>query len=112
MSAAHTIRLRQPWRTETNSQARVVQKRHFNKPTGLDDTSEVWLVAGELPTGTTVIVNGVSLGEVSNTTWQAEITAVLLPRNLIELQYPAPVLSANPPEQISLEIRQKIESPR
>lgn len=44
MNNPHVIRLRHPWSTESVTDGPVVRRRRFNRPTGLSEREQVWLV--------------------------------------------------------------------
>lgn len=77
----HTIRLREPWTIEAQSD-RVIYRRHFNRPTGLGPGNIVRLTIESLMESAVVDFNGEALC-AGDTSW--DITASLQTRNVIEI---------------------------
>ena len=57
----HVIRLRHPWSDEPAANGGTVRRRKFNRPTGISQREQVWLVIGIAGPLGSVAVNGVSL---------------------------------------------------
>jgi len=90
----HAIRLRGAWAV-TSEGERFRLSRPFGWPAALDPHERVWLVvAGATPTDA-VGVNGTPVGP------EADITALLLPRNVVTLVRD----TVSPPGEVTLEIR-------
>ena len=77
----HIIRLREPWEVEPRPGG-VVYRRYFNRPTGLAGGEAVRLAIDGLPLLAAVSFNGAPLAEGSS----GDITAALLPRNLVVIE--------------------------
>lgn len=80
---SHRIYLRQPWMVFESSEGKVLQRR-FHTPSGLTQTSRVWLILEAVPTPANVQLNGKTIsfeesrsncGEQS--VYRAEITDLL-----------------------------------
>jgi hypothetical protein len=92
----HIIRLREPWERERLADGSLRLMRRFHRPTGLDETSRVWLVVENLDGAAEVSLNDRVLGRLSGgqkpsddavTKAQAriEITQSLRPHNMIAI---------------------------
>ena len=110
----HTIRLRDPWDASPQADGTVRFTRHFNRPTGLETGDRVWLVIeGAAPFS--VSLNGHPVGQASRLPPPAadparyEITALLQPRNKLEIELQSAPATDGPP--CVGEVRLKIESP-
>jgi hypothetical protein len=95
----HVIRLRGPWECVPQgmgSPGAIRFTRRFNRPTGLDADSRVWLAIDDALGHAVVSLNGQSLGEVQPATAETraaavcrparfDITAAMLPRNVLAI---------------------------
>lgn len=74
---------------------RVRFTRHFNRPTGLDSNTRVYLAIDEVDAVAEVQLNGNSLGRMRGIdgTWRSEITAILETRNRLEIVVDLPFVS-------------------
>jgi hypothetical protein len=104
----HRIRLRGPWeREDAGGRARYL--RRFNTPTGLDPHEQVWLVVNCDQHPGTVAVNDRSLGPISPSPAEFDITADLAHHNRLLLDIEADQVIGLPlnsaPGEIHLEIR-------
>ncbi len=63
--------------------------RRFGRPSNLEQTETVWLIAEELPAGCQATLNGRRLGQTSGAgeTGQWEVTQRLAPRNELWLEF-------------------------
>lgn len=57
MFLAHSFRLRDPWQCEAGEGGVVRWSRVFHRPTGMEPTDRLWLVASGLPDDATVWLN-------------------------------------------------------
>jgi hypothetical protein len=76
----HTIRLREPWIVELQS-GRVIYRRYFNRPTGLQPGDIVQLAIDGLRHDALVSFNGHPLPASDAMSW--EIGGRLQPRNIV-----------------------------
>ena len=107
----HTIRLRRPWRCRPTA-AGVVWTRRFQRPTGLDAQSAVWLCLAGFANTAQVALNGQTLRSVQPqaTVARFEVTAALAASNELELALagvadPSELTGEAPPGEVYLEIR-------
>jgi Glycosyl hydrolase 2 galactose-binding domain-like len=89
----HLIRLREPWEREPLESLGAVRfTRHFHRPTGLGAASRVWLVIENIDSRAAVTLNDRLLGEIEDWPARFEITADLLPRNLLAIDVSSPAM--------------------
>jgi hypothetical protein len=88
----HLIRLREPWEREPLDEGAVRYRRRFHRPTGLDESSRVWLVIDAVGSPATVTLNDRLLGDVAGYRARFDITAELLPQNLLAMVLPPPAV--------------------
>ncbi len=106
----HRIRLRGPW----NADGKKVQMpgpwpdpgpvriaRAFGYPGRIDDFERVWLVAENLHRPASVVLNGNILGDADE--WN--VTSLLRPRNLLEIEMPTAPTAGPLWEEVVLEVR-------
>ncbi|MHB0955093.1 MAG: hypothetical protein ACYC0X_01810 [Pirellulaceae bacterium] len=88
----HVIRLREPWQVSREADHRVVLRRRFHCPTGLESGDRVLLVVEGLIGERSVTLNGNHLAMESDTagTLRAEIHAQLIGLNEIVLELTGP----------------------
>ncbi|MDH3718319.1 MAG: hypothetical protein OES79_09390 [Planctomycetota bacterium] len=107
MSDSHVIRLGEPWQC-TAEAGSVRYQRSFHCPTGLTDET-VWLVLEDAPAGASALLNGQPLAAtVSQRGFvEFEITALLAPRNSIQIDVAADVVGPAAPTlgPVKLDIR-------
>jgi hypothetical protein len=94
----HTIRLREPWEVEAQP-GRMIYRRHFNRPTGLEQGDVVRLVIDGLAAAAMVHVNGEPLAS-GDSCW--DISAQLQNRNAIVISL---TIDALPPARPFGEVR-------
>lgn len=101
----HTIRLREPWEIEV-SVGCVVYRRHFNRPTGLEQGDVVQLRFEPLSPDLSVRFNDEPLAENSTEGLAAwDITPQLQLRNSVTIQFAAATVPTQPPfTNVRLEI--------
>jgi hypothetical protein len=80
----HAIRLRDPWKQELRAGGGTLFTRHFHRPTGLDDSSRVWLVIEGVTGAAEVTLNDRRL-EGSGPIVRCDFTAELRPNNLLAI---------------------------
>ena len=84
-SSVHTIRLGAPWEVAAEGES-TRYTRHFGKPRILDSCDRVWLICQTTASPGELVVNGLAVGQVSEgTRFAADITAFLLPRNVLSI---------------------------
>lgn len=111
MSDIHTIRLRQAWHYRQDDNHACIFERYFNKPTGLQPNSEVWLCVTALPLGAKISLNQQLLGTLAEPSAKYLISPALTLRNQIHIVHPINPNEPSPPmpEQVWLEIRENSE---
>lgn len=95
----HSIRLRHPWEEVSAGDGRIVFRRRFNKPTGLDDSQRVALEVDRTLLAADISLNGTPLGQLSpGQPFAADITSLLQPANELKVDAdPHTALAAPPP---------------
>lgn len=88
MSGPHRIRLQAAWQSAA---AGAVWTRSFGRPTGIDPGDRIWLVI-EAPKACAAKLNGRPLPVVVGVmaAWRHDVTAELLERNDLRLEFDAP----------------------
>ena len=89
----HTIRLRGQWEMEPLEREQLRCTRRFHCPTGLDDSSRVWLVIDDLNAAAEVTLNDQPLQPIvlpPATAVRYDITAALKPGNLLAIRLTSP----------------------
>lgn len=97
MPDIHTIRLREPWKSELRG-GQTVWTRNFNWPAGLTAREVVWLVIENLPASTGVEVNSQQL--IADSPGKFNITKLIAESNRIAIATP----TAACPFDVRLEI--------
>ncbi|MCA9205923.1 MAG: hypothetical protein KDA59_22875 [Planctomycetales bacterium] len=79
----------------TDFRGRVRFIRYFNRPTGLDSATRVYLAIDEVDAMAEVQLNGHKLGQIrgADGTWRSEVTPILETRNALEIVVDLPSLS-------------------
>lgn len=78
----HPIRLRHPWDSEPQADGRIVYRRRFNRPTGLDAGEHVSLEIDRALVAGDVILNGAKVGQLKPAEFfTADITSLLAAAN-------------------------------
>lgn len=107
MPQPHRIRLRRPWRYESDGAVHR-WRRVFHEPTGLDAAHQVWLVIQSLPSPSTITLNGERLGQrESSDTQRFNITTSVRLNNELAIEVTEPTFEVPrdaPPCEVTLEI--------
>jgi hypothetical protein len=113
----HAIRLRGPWecqprKPEADCLGEMLLRRRFNRPTGLENATRVWLVIEEVAAAARVMLNEQPLGEIVPSSYaqalaspssprrcpaRLEITSLLRPHNSLEIIVDSPASVPIPP---------------
>lgn len=95
----HPIRLRHPWDSEPQPDGRILYRRQFNRPTGLDAWEQVSLEIDRAMVAGEVSLNGSSIGQLKpGVFFTADVTTLLAMANeLCVLADPRSALPAPPP---------------
>ena len=98
MKPPHVIQLRYPWQRERLADGRRAHRRHFHRPSGLGSADRVELLLRETPPRCEIRLNGHRLDSQNAATgeFRQDITAILLPRNLVEILLPPDTGAAGP----------------
>ena len=88
----HLIRLREPWEREPLDEGAVRFTRRFHRPTGLDESSRVWLVIDTAGSSAAVTLNDRPLRRFNDCPSRFEITAELVPQNVLIIDVSPPAI--------------------
>jgi hypothetical protein len=84
---------------------RALHARHFGRPTGLGESDRVKLMIEPLAGNGTVRLNGQPLGAITaGSTFEADVTALLKMRNLLEIEIAAEGDSGGVTNEVRIEI--------
>lgn len=103
----HRIRLRHPWQCEGLDASRARFTRRFGYPGQIDNDERVWLTLADLAGPSSISLNGALLTETTSAcAWlEQDVTTLLLPRNELRLEMPAPAERVQPWSEVALEVR-------
>ncbi len=108
----HPIRLRHPWASEPQPDGRVIFRRNFNRPSGLDPWERVSLEVDRAIVAGQMSLNGTLLGELKpGEFFTTDITSLIADANEVCLLADPRTARTSPPPSSSIYISDANEPP-